>query len=118
MILYKTGLLLVGLPIVLSIFVVLPLSSLVGWIVTGNIVERDTGLVVLFVEACAMMLTLIIFGGVNAYDKYKDFQYKKMIKEENNPIEKEPNLVVEFIKAKKEKLYPMLEFVEESGNGN
>lgn len=40
-----------------------------------------------------------------------------MLKGEDNFVEKEPNLVVEFIKAKKEKLCPMLEFVEENTDG-
>lgn len=118
MLIYKAGILLIGLPIILSIFVVIPLTSLVGWVVTGNVVRGDTGLIILFAEVCAILIFLIVFGGSVAYNKYEDFQYKKMLKEDDNPVEKEPNLVVEFIKAKKEKLCPMLEFVEENTDGN
>ena len=107
---FKGFLLLVMLPSLLSLFVVMPLVSVVGTLVTGNLVQGDTGLIVLLAEALSVLIGILLWGYFTLVDKYRDYNYKKLLQD---PIDKEPSLVGQYIKAKKDKICPIIEFVEE-----
>mgnify|MGYP000427424455 CR=1 FL=1 len=109
-IVFKGAVLLGVLPVVLAVSVVLPLSSLVGSMVTGNIIGGDLGLIILLAEMVATMVGLLLLGCGALIDKYRDYRYEKFMEE---PIDKEPSLVAQYIKAKKDKICPIIEFVEE-----
>ena len=106
-ILLKGTLLLVILPAGLSLFVTLPLISLVGWLVTGSLVEGDLGLIILFAEVLAVLIWLIVIGVDILRNKFNDYRYVK------ESVDKGPSLVGQYIKAKKDKICPIIEFVEE-----
>lgn len=69
MIMYKAGILLIGLPVALNLFIVIPLVSLVGWVVTGTIVQGDVGLIILSAELAAIFIFFVLFGGGMAHKK-------------------------------------------------
>lgn len=110
MILVKIFALLVILPFLVGCLVVLPLTSLLGWINTGVIVQQDLGFIALFVEGVALVLASFMFGVNKLKDIYKS---RENGRDEEALVDKEPSLLVEYIKAKKKKLCPIIEFVGE-----
>lgn len=94
-------------PFVINSLLILPLASIFGLITTGVIVQGDTGLTVLVMELIVIIVFVIVWAGLSLYTFLKD---KTDLAE---VVEKEPNLFVEYLKAKKNKLCPIIEFVEE-----
>jgi len=94
-------------PFVINSLLILPLVSTLGVITTGVIVQGDTGLTVLVMELIVIIVFVIVWAGLSLYTFLKDKTDLVGV------VEKEPNLFVEYIKAKKNKLCPIIEFVEE-----
>lgn len=94
-------------PFVINSLLILPLVSTLGVITTGVIVQGDTGLTVLVMELIVIIVFVIVWAGLSLYTFLKDKTDLVGV------VEKEPNLFVEYIKAKKNKLCPTIEFVEE-----
>lgn len=93
---------LVIIPLVVGGFVVVPLSELVAWIVTGTYVSGTPGFALGI--APLVMLILITVGLIVGY-------IKKRVKAVS--AHSEPNLAVEWVKAKKSKVCPSITFVDE-----
>ncbi len=94
-------------PFVINALLIMPLVSTLGVITTGVMLQRDTGLTILVIELIVIICCVITWAGSSLYTSLKD---KTDLAE---GVEKEPNLFVEYIKAKKNKLCPIIEFVEE-----
>ena len=93
-------------PFVINSLLILPLVSTLGLITTGVIVQGDTGLTVLVMELIVIIVFVIVLAGLCLYTFLKDKTDLADV------VEKDPNLFVEYIKAKKNKLCPIIEFVE------
>ena len=93
-------------PFVINSLLILPLVSTLGLITTGVIVQGDTGLTVLVMELIVIIVFVIVLAGLSLYTFLKDKTDLADV------VEKDPNLFVEYIKAKKNKLCPIIEFVE------
>ena len=93
-------------PFVINSLLILPLVSTLGLITTGVIVQGDTGLTVLVMELRVIIVFVIVLAGLSLYTFLKDKTDLADV------VEKDPNLFVEYIKAKKNKLCPIIEFVE------
>ena len=93
-------------PFVINSLLILPLVSTLGLITTGVIVQGDTGLTVLVMELIVIIVFVLVLAGLSLYTFLKDKTDLADV------VEKDPNLFVEYIKAKKNKLCPIIEFVE------
>ena len=93
-------------PFVINSLLILPLVSTLGLITTGVIVQGNTGLTVLVMELIVIIVVVIVLAGLSLYTFLKDKTDLADV------VEKDPNLFVEYIKAKKNKLCPIIEFVE------
>ena len=85
-------------PFVINSLLILPLVSTLGLITTGVIVQGDTGLTVLVMELIVIIVFVIVLAGLSLYTFLKDKTDLADV------VEKDPNLFVEYIKAKKNKL--------------
>lgn len=94
-------------PFVINALLIMPLVSTLGVITTGVMLQEDTGLIILVIELIVIIGFVITWAELSLYTFLKD---KTDLAE---VVEKEPNLFVEYIKAKKNKLCPIIEFVEE-----
>ena len=106
MLLWKGVALIFLTPFVINSLLILPLVSTLGLITTGVIVQGDTGLTVLVMELIVIIVFVIVLAGLSLYTFLKDKTDLADV------VEKDPNLFVEYIKAKKNKLCPIIEFVE------
>lgn len=94
-------------PFVINGFLIQPVIFIFGWITTGIIVKGDIGLTILIMESVVITCFVIVCAGLSLHTFLKN---KTDLSED---VEKEPNIFVEYVKAKKNKLCPMIEFVED-----
>lgn len=94
-------------PFVINALLIMPMTFILGWITTGVMLQGDTGLTKLVIELIVIIGCVITWAGLSLYTFLKDKTDLAGV------VEKEPNLFVEYIKAKKNKLCPIIEFVEE-----
>lgn len=92
-------------PILISFLFVIPLTSLFAWINTGVFLQNAMGL-----EILAAWLVSGVLTGLG-YSIYKVRKWWSKV--EYTKSNKESNLIIEYIKTKKRKLCPIIEFTED-----
>ncbi len=100
----------VVLGLLIPVFIIGAVSFIIFFIISDTLIFMSG------VIGFILFVLFLVYVGLPLYDKYIEPFYNKYIKREPKPLkpkkDKKPNLTIEYLKAKKQKICPILEWEE------